>query len=64
VSAVLALINADDQHHAALLAAFEVRPDESVLPWAILPVQGVGLETSRLTRGTRGPRRLGSWPPP
>jgi predicted nucleic acid-binding protein len=36
-SAVIALIDADDRHHEALRAAFEARPHEWVLPWAILP---------------------------
>ena len=36
-SAVVALIDADDRHHAVLRAAFEDRPLDWVLPWAILP---------------------------
>jgi predicted nucleic acid-binding protein len=36
-SAVVALIDADDRHHEVLRAAFENRPAEWVLPWAILP---------------------------
>ena len=35
--AVVALIDADDRHHAALRAAFERDPDAWVLPWAVLP---------------------------
>jgi len=35
--AVLALIDADDRHHAALRALFEQDPDAWVLPWAVLP---------------------------
>ena len=35
--AVVALIDADDRHHAVLRAAFEDEPDAWVLPWAILP---------------------------
>jgi len=35
--AMLALIDADDRHHKALRVAFESRPDEWILPWAILP---------------------------
>ena len=34
---MLALIDADDQHHDALLAIYESAPDEWILPWAILP---------------------------
>ena len=36
-SAIVALIDADDRHHAALRALFEADPAEWVLPWAILP---------------------------
>jgi uncharacterized protein len=35
--AVLALLDADDRHHAALLALWEEEPDGWILPWAILP---------------------------
>lgn len=35
--AVIALIDADDRHHAVLRDAFEAAPGEWVLPWAILP---------------------------
>jgi predicted nucleic acid-binding protein len=35
--AVLALIDADDQHHAALSGIYREAPDDWVLPWAILP---------------------------
>lgn len=35
--AVVALIDRDDRHHAALRGAFEAWPEEWVLPWAILP---------------------------
>jgi predicted nucleic acid-binding protein len=35
--AVLALLDADDRHHAALRRLFEAHPDEWVLPWAVLP---------------------------
>lgn len=34
---MVALIDRDDSHHHRLRAAFEARPDEWVLPWAILP---------------------------
>jgi uncharacterized protein len=36
-SAIVALIDADDRHHEALVAAFEEDPGAWVLPWAILP---------------------------
>jgi hypothetical protein len=35
--AIVALIDRDDHHHEALREAFEARPDEWILPWAILP---------------------------
>lgn len=35
--AVVALVDADDRHHAALRRLFEADPDAWVLPWAILP---------------------------
>lgn len=35
--AILALVDADDQHHEAVRALFEDDPDAWVLPWAILP---------------------------
>ena len=35
--AVVALVDADDRHHAALRRLFETAPDDWVLPWAILP---------------------------
>lgn len=35
--AVLALIDADDRHHAALTEFYERDPGAWVLPWAILP---------------------------
>lgn len=35
--AVVALIDADDRHHAILRAAFDARPDSWILPWAVLP---------------------------
>lgn len=35
--AVLALIDADDQHHDALVALYEEDPGAWVLPWAVLP---------------------------
>ena len=36
-SAVIALIDADDQHHETLRSVFEAEPSPWVLPWAILP---------------------------
>jgi uncharacterized protein len=36
-SAVLALIDADDRHHAALNTVFRGDPAAWVLPWAVLP---------------------------
>jgi predicted nucleic acid-binding protein len=35
--AVIALVDADDRHHAAMRMLFESSADEWVLPWAILP---------------------------
>jgi predicted nucleic acid-binding protein len=35
--AIIALVDADDRHHAPLRELFEADPDEWVLPWAILP---------------------------
>jgi predicted nucleic acid-binding protein len=35
--AVVALVDADDRHHASLRRLFEKDPDAWVLPWAILP---------------------------
>jgi len=35
--AVVALLDADDRHHAALRRLFEERPSRWLLPWAILP---------------------------
>lgn len=35
--AIIALIDADDRHHAATLAIYESNPAAWVLPWAILP---------------------------
>ena len=36
-SAIVALIDADDRHHEAILRLFEEDPSSWVLPWAILP---------------------------
>ena len=35
--AIVALVDADDRHHAALKSLFESDPDSWLLPWAILP---------------------------
>ena len=35
--AIVALIDADDRHHDALLAIYEADPSEWILPWAVLP---------------------------
>jgi predicted nucleic acid-binding protein len=35
--AIVALVDADDRHHAALRRLFESEPESWVLPWAILP---------------------------
>lgn len=35
--AVLALLDKDDRHHAALRELYEQRPDDWLLPWVILP---------------------------
>jgi hypothetical protein len=35
--AIVALVDADDRHHAVLRRLFEHEPDAWVLPWAILP---------------------------
>ena len=34
--AILALIDADDSHHDEMIALYDERPDDWVLPWAIL----------------------------
>ncbi|HKY20886.1 MAG TPA: PIN domain-containing protein [Vicinamibacterales bacterium] len=36
-SAVLALLDNGDRHHAAVRELYEDRPDDWLLPWAILP---------------------------
>jgi predicted nucleic acid-binding protein len=35
--AILGLVDKKDRHHAALYEAYDARPDDWVLPWAILP---------------------------
>ncbi len=34
---IIALLDADDRHHEAVLAAFEAEGDQWLLPWATLP---------------------------
>lgn len=36
-SAMIALMNADDRHHAALLHWYQADPDGWIIPWAVLP---------------------------
>ena len=36
-SALIALVDADDQHHDSLLELFQANPDRWVVPWAVLP---------------------------
>jgi predicted nucleic acid-binding protein len=35
--AIVALVDADDRHHATLRRLFEKAPDDWLLPWAVLP---------------------------
>lgn len=35
--AILALLDSGDRHHAAVRGLYEERPDQWLLPWAILP---------------------------
>ena len=35
--AIVALVDADDKHHAALLDLYKEDPDRWVVPWAVLP---------------------------
>lgn len=35
--AMVALVDADDQHHRLLLDLYEANPDGWVVPWAVLP---------------------------
>ena len=43
--AVIALIDADDQYHQAMVELFEADPGAWVLPWAILPEVDYLLQT-------------------
>jgi uncharacterized protein len=53
-SAVLALVDAGDRHHHAILELWERDPDSWVVPWAVLPEvdyllrRHVGPDTARL----------------
>lgn len=49
--AILALLDADDRHHAALSAIFRAQPRQWLLPWAILPEVDY-LAATRLGRRT------------
>ena len=53
--AVLALIDADERHHAALRAVYEADPDAWLLPWAILP------EVDYLLATQLGPKAAGAF---
>jgi uncharacterized protein len=48
--AILALLDSGDRHHAAIRELYEDRPDEWLLPWAILP------EVDYLVTSELGPR--------
>lgn len=54
--AVIALINQDDPHHPLLRRAFEARPEDWILPWAVLPevdhfvTKRLGRDTARAFR--------------
>jgi uncharacterized protein len=53
--AILALLDRDDRHHAAMRALYEEQPDEWLLPWAILP------EVDYLVASHLGPRAQEVW---
>jgi predicted nucleic acid-binding protein len=48
--AILALLDKDDRHHASVRELYEDRPDDWLLPWAILP------EVDYLVSATLGAR--------
>ncbi|MEQ1855526.1 MAG: PIN domain-containing protein [Longimicrobiales bacterium] len=54
--AIIALINEDDPNHQILRRAFETRPEDWVLPWAVLPeidhflTKRLGRDTARAFR--------------
>jgi uncharacterized protein len=53
--AILALVDADDRHHAAMRSLYIEAPDTWVLPWAILP------EVDYLLATHIGPRAEAAW---
>jgi predicted nucleic acid-binding protein len=53
--AILALVDADDRHHAAMRSLYLEDPDAWVLPWAILP------EVDYLLATHIGPRAEAAW---
>jgi uncharacterized protein len=53
--AILALVDADDRHHAAMRPLYLADPDAWVLPWAILP------EVDYLLATHIGPRAQAAW---
>jgi uncharacterized protein len=53
--AILALVDADDRHHAAMRSLYLEEPDAWVLPWAILP------EVDYLLATRIGPRAEAAW---
>ncbi len=53
--AILALVDADDRHHAAMRSLYLEAPDAWVLPWAILP------EIDYLLATHIGPRAQAAW---
>jgi uncharacterized protein len=64
-SAIIALIDGDDQHHAALVELYDADPDAWVLPWAILPEVDYLLASRVSAEAQRAFLRdlaAGSWP--
>jgi uncharacterized protein len=53
--AILALVDADDRHHAVMRSLYLEDPDAWVLPWAILP------EVDYLIASHIGPRAQAAW---
>ena len=51
--ALLALLYADEAHHAEVLAIYDQNPDAWVLPWAVLP------EVDYMLRTRAGPEAAG-----
>jgi predicted nucleic acid-binding protein len=63
--AIIALVDADDQHHQALRALYEADPDAWQLPWAILPEIDYLLETHvspKVAQVFRADLAAGAWP--